>query len=123
MSAIPTPTPDPKAVIQKAFVNAGKALKLTNEELGQIIGKDRQTITRTKAPEAFKPESKTGEAALNFIRVYRSLSALTGHNQDSMAHWLNTYNTHLGFKPKELLFKTQDLIRVVTYLDAMRGNM
>ena len=123
MVAIVSMAFEEKAVIQKAFQRSGEALDLNNDELGRIIGKDRQTVTREKPPEAFKPSSKSGEAALNFIRVYRSLSALMGGDKQNMVHWLDTQNSHLGSKPKDLLFRTQDLINVVAYLDAMRGKM
>ena len=66
--------------------------------------------------------SKTGELALLLVRVYRSLFALFGGNLVDMQHFLRTDNRHLDAPPLSLMMQVQGLVRVVEYLDAIRGK-
>jgi hypothetical protein len=40
-----------------------------------------------------------------------------------MRHWMHTANHHLEGTPAELMSRVQGLLRVVEYLDAMRGKL
>lgn len=117
MRPAPTPTADPKAVLTKALLNAGRALGLSQTDLGEIIGKDRSSIAR-----GIEPASKSGELALLLIRCYRSLFVLVGGQAQDMRHWMHTGNRDIGTVPAEALKTVQGLARVVEYLDAMRGR-
>ncbi len=107
-----------KAVLTKAFLNAGKALGLTQSDLGRVIGKDRTSIARGVAPE-----SKAGELALLLIRCYRDLYVLVGGGEDDIRHWMHTENLHTGGVPARQVKTVQGLTRVVLYLDAIRGKV
>lgn len=109
---------DSPAVLAKALLNAGKALGLSQATIGQVIGKDRTTLSR-----GLDPHSKTGELALLLIRCYRSLYVLVGGKSTDMKHWMNTPNRHTGGTPAEQIHSVQGLLRVVEYLDAMRGKI
>jgi hypothetical protein len=109
---------DSPAVLAKALINAGKALGLSQSMLGQVVGKDRTTLSR-----GIDPHSKTGELALLLIRCYRSLYVLVGGKQADMKHWMHTTNLHTGGTPAEQIQSVQGLLRVVEYLDAMRGKI
>lgn len=119
MSALANSKPEPSLVLAKAVVNAGKGLGLTQEEVGQIIGRERSTLSRS----GLAPDSKPGELALMLIRCYRALFVLVGGKDADMQHWISTPNQHLGGTPKDLLKQTQGLVRTMTYLDAMRGKV
>lgn len=110
--------PDEAAVLSKATLNAGKALGLTQAEVGQIIGKDRTSIRR-----GLDPASKAGELALALIRCYRSLYVLVGGKKDDIRHWMHTENRHTGGVPAEQVRTVQGLIGVLEYLDAIRGKV
>ena len=66
-------------------------------------------------------DTKEAELVILFIRIYRSLDPLFGGNNERAKEWLRSYNHHLEGIPVELLQKTEGLVRVTTYLDAMRG--
>lgn len=117
MQAAQQSVPDARAVLAKAVVNAGKALGLTQERLGEIIGRDRAAFSR-----GLDPASKAGELALLLIRCYRSLYALVGGERAAMQHWLHTPNVDTGGVPAEQMRSVQGLVQVVEYLDALRGN-
>ncbi len=113
---------DADMVLCKALFNVKDHFKLTQSELGQVIGMERTSINRLKDRGSLDPSSKTGELATLLIRVYRSLFALMGGEEDNMRHWLNTPNHHLNGTPRELLLQAQGLVDVNNYLDAIRGK-
>ncbi len=119
MNMQPATHPDPVETLTKAYLNAGKALGLTQEDLGTVIGRDRTLFSRG----GIDPESKAGELALLLIRVYRSLFALVGAEADDLKHWMRTENLHTGGIPKEQVKSVSGLVHVVEYLDAMRGRI
>ena len=120
MSAITRSQPDPSLVLCKALLNVKEALDLKQSELGDIIGLNRSSVSRL---QSLDPQSKTGELALLLVRVYRALYAMVGGDGDAMRHWLRTGNSHLGGAPLQLMSSVQGLIRVVEYLDAIRGRV
>lgn len=111
--------PDPRRVLATALVNAGKELGLTQQDLGQVIGRDRTALSRG----GLDPDSKSGELALLFVRAYRALFALTGGDRETMRHWFQTENLHTGGVPSEQVRSVQGLMQVVEYLDAIRGKL
>jgi hypothetical protein len=106
-------------VLSKALVRAGKALGLSQADVGSVIGRDRTALARN----AIEPDTKSGELALLLIRVYRSLHILVGGDPSQLRHWMHTPNLHLGGVPAELVRSVPGLVRVVEYLDALRGRV
>ncbi|MBW0146126.1 MbcA/ParS/Xre antitoxin family protein [Marinobacter arenosus] len=108
-----------KVLLSKALLNAGKAFGFNQTELADIVGRNRTGLVR----DGIDPESKSGELALLFIRLYRSVYALTGGEPDAMKHWINTENRYFEAIPRELVKSAEGLVRVNHYLDAMRGKL
>lgn len=119
MTSLHAPQADARETLTKAFLNAGKALGFNQDDLGEIVGRDRTSINRN----GIDPDSKVGELALHLIRVYRSLFALVGGQQDDLRHWMRTENRHVGGVPAERVKSVAGLIHVVEYLDAIRGKV
>lgn len=116
MSAVAQP--DARQVLSKAVVNAGKALGLTQAEVGQVIGRNR-----TRLRDGIEATSKEGELALLLIRLHRSLYSLTGGDNAAMKHFMVTHNQlSLGI-PKQQIGSVTGLVRLVTILDALRGKL
>jgi hypothetical protein len=113
----PAVRPDPRALLTKALLNAGKALGLSQQRLAEIIGRERTAFSR-----GLDPGSKAGELALLLIRCYRSLYALVGGDLAAMQHWMHTQNRDTGGVPADQVRSVQGLVAVVEYLDAMRGH-
>ena len=114
--------PEQNLVVLKAFNNACKELGVSRDEASLIVGVDKATLSRNKE-KGFDPRSKTGELCLQFVRVYRSLFAISGGDKEFMRHWLSTENRALSGKPLELMFSILGLVHVNAYLDAMRGKV
>ena len=106
-------------VLTQALVLAGKDLGLTQAELGAIVGRDRTALSRG----AIEPDTKSGELAVLVVRAYRALYVLTGGEPRQMKHWMHTPNLHLAGVPAELVRTVPGLVRVVEYLDAIRGRV
>lgn len=109
----------PAEVLARALVKAGKELGLTQAELGAIVGRDRTALSRG----ALEPDTKSGELALLLIRAYRALFVLVGGEPRQLKHWMHTHNHHVGGVPAELIRSVAGLVRVVEYLDAIRGRV
>jgi transcriptional regulator with XRE-family HTH domain len=112
---------DADQVLAKALLNAREQLGLSQQELAGIVGVHRTAISRW-AENGLRVESKSAELALLLIRIYRSLFALFGGDCPDMQHFLRTYNHHLQGVPLDLMLQVQGLVRVVEYLDAIRGR-
>lgn len=105
-------------LLLQAVSRAADELNLSRTALARVLGKDRTTLTRAKGID---PASKTGELALLLIRVYRSLSVLVGNDRQLLRHWFHTANRHTGGVPAEQVQRTEGLVAIVQYLDAMRA--
>ncbi len=114
----------PAAVLAKALARAADAFALSQAEIGQILGTSAASVSRTFAGErGVDPGSAEGRHALLFVRVFRSLDTLVGGDREKARLWLRSKNHHLGAAPLELLARTQGLVHVAEYLDAMRGTL
>mgnify|MGYP005843678143 FL=1 len=111
--------PDPSNVLAKASLEAGRKLGLTQADVSAVIGRDRSGIRR----DGINPDTKAGELALMLIRAYRSVYVLVGGDDAAMKHWFGTRNRHFDAVPKDLVRTAEGLVRVVHYLDAMRGRI
>ena len=109
--------------LAKATLRAADLLGLTQAELAPILGVSRATVSRIASGEhVLAPEQKSWELAALFVRLFRSLDALVGSNEAQARAWLNSDNLALGGVPRELIPRTEGLVRVIQYLDAARGR-
>ena len=124
MRPAPRTQVQPAAVLGKAVARAAHALALSQAEIGAILGTSAASVSRTFAGgRGMDPESAEGRHALLFVRVFRSLDALVGGDAEKARLWLRSPNRHLGAEPLALLLRTQGLVHVAEYLDAMRGTL
>lgn len=117
------PTLDPAEVLAKAVLSAAERLGLRSRQLAQVIGSSEASVSRLSRQRGLDPESKEGELALLFLRVYRSLDALVGGDDARAREWIVAPNTHVGGVPMDRMTTVEGLVDVVQYLDAMRGRL
>lgn len=116
------PNAQTAAILRKALFRAADRLELKQDDLAAVLGLSAATISRlARQQSTLAPDSKEGELALLFLRMFRSLDALLGHEQDKAKSWLNADNYDLGGVPRERIKTIEGLVDVVRYLDAMRG--
>jgi len=120
-SAVRAPKPD--AVLAKAVLSAAERLGLRQRELSAILGASEASISRLQRGRGIEPDTKEGELALLFLRLYRSLDALLGGSDEQARRWLHAPNTHLGGVPADRVNTVEGLVDVVQYLDGMRGRI
>lgn len=113
------PLPVGDEVLLEALLNTVSYLDLRKRELADIIHMDERTLRRKSG---LAPDSASGQLALLLVRTYRSAFVLTG-GAEGARHWFNTANKSFNGSPRELVFQIKGLVRVVNYLDAMRGKV
>jgi hypothetical protein len=119
----PLAAPDPAAVLARALLSAAGRLGLRNRQLAAVIGSSEASVSRLQHGRGLDPSTKEGELALLFLRVFRSLDALVGGDDDKARAWLHAENAHLAGIPAERIRTVEGLVDVVQYLDAMRGRL
>lgn len=122
-AAVPQPLSE-ASVLSKAAVRAARLLALSQRELGRILGVSDATASRLCAGhyQLSRERAKEWELAVLFVRLFRSLDALWGH--EAAAHaWLTSDNLALAARPIDLLGSVEGLVRVVNYLDGARGRV
>lgn len=119
------PSSDPARVLTKAALRAAEVLDVPQRTLAEIIGVSASTISRAASARApIDPHSKAGELAKLWIRVFRSLDAIVGSNDEAARAWLVSANAAFaGQKPLERLRSAEGLIHVLHYLDSARARL
>lgn len=117
------PAPNAERVLTKATRRAADHLGLSQKELAKILGVSEATVSRLGSGKWLEPDKKDGELALLFLRIYRSLDALVGGNEEKARAWFAAHNDHIGGVPRERIQTAEGLVHVAQYLDAMRGKL
>jgi hypothetical protein len=115
--------PAPALVVAKAVLSAADRLGLRNRHLAAVLGSSEASVSRLQHGRGLDPDTKEGELALLFLRLYRSLDALVGGDDDKAREWLFAANDHVKGVPAERIKTVEGLVDVVQYLDAMRGRL
>ena len=114
---------DSAELLARATSTAARLLGIRNNRLAEVIGTSEASVSRLSSGRVIDPESKEGELALLFLRMYRSLDALVGGDDAKARAWLHADNAHLGAVPAERIRRAEGLVDVIHYLDAMRGRL
>lgn len=115
--------PEPHLVLAKAALNAAERLGLRAKSLAAVIGSSEASVSRLREARGLRPDTKEGELALLFLRVYRSLDALMGGDDAKSRTWMHAHNTHVNGVPAQRIRTVEGLVDVVQYLDGMRGRL
>lgn len=109
-------------VLAKATVRASQLLGLSGAALGRTIGLSEPSVSRiVKGGKAIDPASKEGELALLLVRVYRSIDALVGTDDQKRQAWMTSHHHVLGGTPIKLVQQVEGLVATLHYLDGMRA--
>jgi hypothetical protein len=115
--------PDPGPVLARAVLAAAERLGVRARQLAGVLGVSEASVSRLQRGRGLSPGSKEGELALLFVRLYRSLDALVGGDDQKARAWLHAENDHLRGVPAERIRTVEGLVDVVQYLDAIRGRL
>lgn len=115
-------TPNPQQVLAKATARASVGLGMSGAALARTIGVSEPTVSRIlKGERPIDPGSKEGELSLLLVRVYRSLDALVGTDDQKRRDWMQSRNKALGGVPAQLIERADGLVATLDYLDGMRA--
>jgi hypothetical protein len=123
ISPVPASGRHPERVVAKAVLSAADRLGLRNRHLAAVIGSSEASVSRLQHGRGLDPDTKEGELALLFLRLFRSLDALVGGDDAKARQWLFADNVHVMGVPAERIKTVEGLVDVVQYLDAMRGRL
>lgn len=116
------PLPSPVGVLTRATLRAAEYLGLSQRVLAQVLGVSAASLSRLGRSRHIDPESKEGELAILFVRLYRGLDSLVGGSDEKARAWLAAENAHLAGVPLELIQSVEGLVRTTEYVDAMRAK-
>jgi hypothetical protein len=102
-------------LVAEACGRAAQVVGLSPKELSEVLIKHQPSADGIH----LNPQTREGQLALLFLRVYRSLHGLCGGDQSLMRHWIEQPNRHLGEQPPRLLLaRIEGLNCVADYLDS-----
>lgn len=118
------PASDDASLLTHAVVRIAELWKLSHAKLGAILGLSSSTVSRMRAGRArLDPQSKSFEAAQYLLRLFRSLDALLGSNDQASQSWLRTRNIDLEQAPLDSIESFRGLMEVCDYVDGYRAQI
>ena len=111
-------------IMTMAVVRAAEKLGLSGRELAVILGVSEPTVSRMRK-DAYRLEegTKPFELGALFVRLFRSLDAITG-GDGAVAHaWLRNENRALGGRPLDRIKTIAGLTHGLAYLDSRRAPL
>lgn len=112
------------AALSKATLRAAHKLGLKNRTLACVIGLSEATISRiSKGDYVLAPGNKAFELSVLFVRLFRSLDAIVGGDEQVARAWLNNQNDALRAVPINLIQTVGGLVNAVQYLDTRRARI
>ena len=114
------------SIIAKSLENTSKLYGIPQSDIAKVLHISNSAFSKAKKQNSntFSPETTTGELALYFIKIIRSLDAIYGGNEAVCKKWLtNNNNDFDGNMPLELMKSVKGLVLVMNYLDYYRGRV
>ena len=109
-------------VLSKAVVRAADHLALTNRVLAEVLGLSEPTVSRLRRGQyQLQRGAKPFELAQLLLRLFRSLDAITGSDDEASRSWLRSENRALAACPIDLIRSITGLADVAAYLDSRRA--
>jgi hypothetical protein len=109
-------------VLSKAVVRAADHLGLSNRLLAEVLGLSEPTISRLRRGQyRLQRGAKPFELAQLLLRLFRSLDAISGSDDEASRSWLRSDNRALPGRPIDLIRSITGLIDVAAYLDSRRA--
>ena len=123
-SRLPKTKSDDDRILTTAISKIAAFCGLSNVKLSSVLGLSEATISRLRSGKTFlDPASKSFEAGQFLLRLFRSLDALMGSDNDAAKSWLTSHNLDLGAKPIDLIDSFKGLMTVCDYVDAHRARV
>lgn len=120
----PSVQPDALIVASKALLQVADLLAISAKDIASIVGLSEASLSRLRrGGEATQLSGKAYELALLVIRLYRSLDAIMGGDDEASRRWIRADNLALGGPPLARMKSIEGLTHVLAYLDARRAPL
>ena len=117
-------TSDADRVLTTAVSRVASCWKLTNEQLGAVLGLSPATASRLRSGGfELDRSSKAFELGQYLVRLFRGLDALMGSDDAASMSWLRSPNLDLDGRPIDLIRSIRGLGAVVDYVDDHRAKV
>jgi uncharacterized protein (DUF2384 family) len=115
---------DENRVLTQAVSKIAGCWKLSNEQLGAMLGLSAASVSRLRSGSfELDRSNKAFELGQYLVRLFRSLDALMGSDDDAAMSWLRTANLDLEGRPIDLIRSVKGLGEVTNYVDDFRANV
>ena len=123
-TARPVQKREENRVLTTAVSRIAACWKLTNEQLGAVLGISPATASRLKSGTfELDRSSKAFELGQYLVRLFRSLDALMGSDDAASMSWLRSPNLDLDGRPIDLIRSIRGLGAVTNYVDDYRAQV
>jgi uncharacterized protein (DUF2384 family) len=120
----PSQNANENRVLTAAVSRVATCWKLTNEQLGAILGLSPATASRLKSGGfELDRSSKAFELGQYLVRLFRGLDALMGSDDAASTSWLRSPNLDLDGRPIDLIRSIHGLGIVTNYVDDFRAQV
>jgi len=111
-------------VLTDAVSRIASCWKLTNEQLGAVLGISSATASRLRSGGfELDRSNKAFELGQYLVRLFRSLDALMGSDDAASMSWLRSPNLDLEGRPIDLIRSIRGLDAVANYVDDYRAQV
>lgn len=115
---------DQGRVLTEAVARVAACWKLTNDQLGAVVGISAATASRLRSGSyQLQRAEKAFELGQYLVRLFRSLDALMGSDDAASISWLKSENIDLGGRPIDLIRTIRGLSNVADYVDDYRARV
>lgn len=115
---------DQGRVLSEAVARVAACWKLTNDQLGAVVGISAATASRLRSGSyQLQRSEKAFELGQYLVRLFRSLDALMGSDDVASMSWLKSENIDLGGRPIDLIRSIRGLSDVADYVDDYRARV
>ncbi|HWI85742.1 MAG TPA: MbcA/ParS/Xre antitoxin family protein [Sphingomonas sp.] len=115
---------DEGRVLTGAVSRTAACWRLTNEQLGSILGLSPATASRLRSGGfELDRSSKAFELGQYLVRLFRSLDALMGSDDEASISWLRSPNLDLEGRPIDLIRSIRGMNAVTDYVDDYRAQV
>ncbi|WP_332817551.1 MbcA/ParS/Xre antitoxin family protein [Sphingopyxis sp.] len=115
---------DQGRVLSEAVARVAACWKLTNDQLGAVVGISAATASRLRSGSyQLQRSEKAFELGQYLVRLFRSLDALMGSDDAASMSWLKSENIDLGGRPIDLIRSIRGLSDVADYVDDYRARV
>ena len=109
-------------VLTHSALRAGALLGLSHVALAQALGLEQSTVSAMADGSAeLQSDFPSGQRAFTMIKIYQSLTANVGGDEQACKQWVCSHNTGLAATPALLVQSEDEMNAVLAYLQSMEA--